>query len=189
MGVISLYLLHLTLSPKSSQVNFSLPQSRPYRLQKTLRRHWGFTLLELLVVLVIMGIMLGAVSLTSMQSDKQILSTDAQRLSLLLQLIREEAIVRNRPTAFEANQQGYQFLELKDSKWMRIEDVDTLRPRNFSFPAVRLDIQPNDRVILGQLRIVFGREPVSRPFILNMQVGVDQVAIHADGVGHFTVEQ
>lgn len=153
-----------------------------------LRRNKGFTLLELLVVLVIMGIMLGAVSLTAMQGEKQILNTDAQRLSLLLQLIREEAIVRNRPTAFEATQQGYQFLELKDSKWSRIEDVDTLRPREFSFPAVRLNIEPNDRVAQNQLKIVFGREPVSRPFIIHMQVGESHVAIHADGVGHFTVE-
>ena len=62
----------------------------------------GFTLLELLVVLVIVGIMLGAVGLNAMPSDRQIVQNEAQRIALLLQLARDEAIVRNRPVAFEA---------------------------------------------------------------------------------------
>jgi len=95
----------------------------------------GFTLLELLVVLVIMGVMLGAVSMNAMQSNRQRLQTDAQRISLLLQLAREEAIVRNRPTAFEANQEGYRFLVLTDNQWEQINDLDTLRGRNFTFPS------------------------------------------------------
>lgn len=151
-------------------------------------RKAGFTLLELLVVLVIFGIMLGAVTLTSIQTDKQRLQTDAQRIAILLQLAREEAIVRNHPTAFEATQQGYQFLELIDRKWMTLVDVDTLRPREFSFPSVRLDIEPNEQLSSDKIRILFGREPVSKPFILHMQVAENRVAIHADGVGHFTVE-
>ena len=69
-----------------------------------LNRYRGFTLLELLVVLVIIGIMLGAVSFSTMQSSRQRLLTDVQRIAVLLQLAREEAIVRNRPTAFEADQ-------------------------------------------------------------------------------------
>jgi general secretion pathway protein H len=38
------------------------------------------------------------------------------------------------------------------------------------------------------LHIVFGREPVDKPFVLTLSVGNDAVAIHADGIGHFTVE-
>lgn len=160
--------------------------SSPSRLNLT--RKTGFTLLELLVVLVILGIMLGAVTLTSIQTDKQRLQTDAQRIAILLQLAREEAIVRNHPTAFEATQQGYQFLELIDRKWITIVDVDTLRPREFSFPSIRLDIEPNEQLSSEKIRILFGREPVSKPFILHMQVAENRVAIQADGVGHFTVE-
>ena len=152
------------------------------------KRSRGFTLLELLVVLVIMGIMLGAVSLNAMQSTRQQLQTDAQRLSLLLQLAREEAIVRNRPTAFEAIQEGYRFIVFNDNHWEVITDLETLRSRNFTFPNTKLEIVPNIDQNSEYLRVVFGREPVSRPFMLNLKVGEDQVSIRADGVGHFVVE-
>jgi general secretion pathway protein H len=38
------------------------------------------------------------------------------------------------------------------------------------------------------LRIVFGREPVDKPFVLTMTGGGSSVAIRADGIGHFTVD-
>ena len=70
----------------------------------------GFTLLELLVVLVIAGIMLGAIALNAVPGDRQVVQSEAQRVALLLQLARDEAIVRNRPIAFEADQDRYRFL-------------------------------------------------------------------------------
>lgn len=145
-------------------------------------------MLELLVVLVIMGIMLGAVSLNAVQSVHQKLQTDAHRISLLLQLAREEAIVRNRQTAFEVFGEGYQFLVLNENKWEKITDLDTLRGRQFTFPETQVSILSQDTVSADKLRIVFGREPVSRPFKLILRVGDDQVAVNADGVGHFVVE-
>jgi len=151
-------------------------------------RQSGFTLLELLVVLVIMGIMLGAVSLTAMQSTRQRLQTDAQRVSLLLQLAREEAIVRNRPIAFEVQDKGYHFLVYNDNQWNKLEDLDSLRGRDFALPETKLEIVSNDEQAASNLRIVFGREPVSRPFLLSLRVAQDQVSIRADGVGHFDVE-
>lgn len=167
----------------------SLSHNVTYQTRSLTRFHnSGFTLLELLVVLVIMGIMLGAVSLNAVQSVHQKLQADAQRISLLLQLAREEAIVRNRQTAFEVFEQGYQFLVLNENKWEKITDLDTLRGRQFSFPETRVSILSQDTVSADKLRIVFGREPVSRPFKLILRVGSDQVVVNADGVGHFVVE-
>ena len=45
---------------------------------------------------------LGAVSFNAMPSERQVLRNDAQRIALLLQLARDEASVRNRPIALEA---------------------------------------------------------------------------------------
>ncbi|QJQ05391.1 prepilin-type N-terminal cleavage/methylation domain-containing protein [Undibacterium piscinae] len=151
------------------------------------KRQRGFTLLELLVVLVIIGIMLGAVSFGTMQSSRQQLQTDAQRIALLMQLVREEAIVRNSPTAFEANQNGYYFLIRNENKWERINDVEMLREREFVRSPMKLSMTPAVRSGAG-LRIVFGREPVDKPFVLDLSVGEDHVAIKADGIGHFVVE-
>jgi len=38
------------------------------------------------------------------------------------------------------------------------------------------------------VRIIFGREPVDKPFILTLKSADSSVSIRADGIGHFSVE-
>ena len=116
------------------------------------------------------------------------LLTDVQRIGVLLQLAREEAIVRNRPTAFEANQNSYHFLVRNDNRWELINDLDMLREREFSLSPITFAMTPVTRSDTDSLRIVFGREPVDKPFVLDLTAGEDHVSIRADGVGHFVVE-
>lgn len=148
----------------------------------------GFTLLELLVVLVVVGVMLGVVSLNAAQSDHQKLQTDAQRLALLFQLARDEAIVRNRPTAFEADEHSYHFLVRNGNRWEVMNDLDLLRERQFTFQPTSLVLSNGSRSDGSSLRIQFAREPVDRPFVLELLAGTDRVRIRSDGIGHFVAE-
>ena len=148
----------------------------------------GFTLLELLVVLVIVGVMLGVVSFNAMPSSQQVLENEARRIALLLQLARDEAIVRNSPVAFEADPARYRFLLRTNKIWAPLEKDDLLREREFQRSPVTLLINPPLPPTNGLLRIVFGREPVDKPFVLTLAVEDVHVAIRADGVGHFVVE-
>lgn len=148
----------------------------------------GFTLLELLVVVVIVGITLGMVSFNAMPNSKKSLQNEAQRIALLLQAARDEAIVRNRPVAFEADANHYSFKVRNDTKWEPITDDDLMRERGFKIGPVGLAMNPPPVTGNDPLLIVFGREPVDKPFVLTMSVGDDAVAIHADGIGHFTVD-
>lgn len=154
---------------------------------KSERGQHGFTLLELLVVLVIAGLMLGAVSFNAMPSERQRLQGDAQRIALLLQLARDEAIVRNQPVAFEADPLTYRFLVREERVWVPIKD-ELLRERAFVLAPVQLDIAPRNANNDANLRIVFGREPVDKPFTLSIRAGDSSVSLHADGIGHFSVE-
>lgn len=152
-------------------------------------RQHGFTLLELLVVLVIAGILLGVVTLTALPGRQQALQNDAQRIALLMQLARDEAIVRNRPVAFEAEQDRYRFLVRDDVSWQPLPQDELLRERDFRAAPVSLGINP--AAVAAQnnpLRIVFGREPVDKPFVLTLIAGDARASIRADGIGHFTVE-
>lgn len=148
----------------------------------------GFTLLELLVVLVIVGIMLGAVSFSAMPGESETLQHDAQRIALLLQAARDEAIVRNHPVAFEADADGYRFFFRQENTWQAYPQNELLRERTFKHPPVRLSITPSMTDQTMPIRIVFGREPVDKPFVLTLAVGDAQVAVRADGIGHFVVE-
>ena len=138
--------------------------------------------------MVIVGITLGMISFNAMPSERQILQNDAQRVALLLQLARDEAIVRNRPIAFEADADRYRFLMRDETNWQALDQDDLLREREFKRSPVILSISPSSAEQTDPLRIIFGREPVSKPFVLTLAIGDAQVAIHADGVGHFSVE-
>ncbi len=77
----------------------------------------GFSLLELLIVMLIMGVILGAVGLNAAQTSKQILQQDVRRLAALMQLARDEAIVRNRLIALELDTNRYGFFIKIDNAW------------------------------------------------------------------------
>jgi len=151
-------------------------------------RERGFTLIELLVVMVILGVTLGLVSLQVAPSQQQSMQQEAQRIALLLQVARDEAIVRNRQIAFEATSDSYRFLVRNERQWEVIEHDDLLREREFKAAPVTLLLEPAPTVPGPALRIVFGREPVDKPFVLTVANGSGRVAIHADGIGHFTVD-
>ncbi|MBZ2206031.1 type II secretion system minor pseudopilin GspH [Massilia soli] len=151
----------------------------------------GFTLVEVMVVMVIIGITLGLVSLNAIPSPRQDLQKEAQRIALLLQLARDEAIVRNRLIAFEANSDRYRFLVRNETSWDQVINDDLLRERTFKNAPITLRLDPPAQTggtTNTNMRITFGREPVDRPFVLTLSNGEDQVAVRADGVGHFVVE-
>ena len=141
-----------------------------------------------MVVMVIVGITLGFVSFNAMPSEHQALQNDAQRIALLLQLARDEAIVRNRPIAFEAEAERYRFMLREENTWQTLDHDDLLREREFKRAPVTFKISPPSAQQSPPLRIIFGREPVSIPFVLTLATGEARVAIRADGIGHFIVE-
>ena len=157
------------------------------RRRRRLRGATGFTLLELLGVMVIAGITLGMVTFNAMPSDRQALQKESQRIALLLQLARDEAIVRNRPIAFEVDSEGYRFLIREDNVWQSLTQDELLRDRAFQRPPVNVSITPA-LPPQAALRVVFGREPVDKPFVLTLASGDSTVAINADGIGHFVVQ-
>jgi general secretion pathway protein H len=159
-----------------------LPSIRPARAVR------GFTLVELMVVMVIIGITLGLVSLNAIPSPRQNLQNEAQRIALLLQLARDEAIVRNRLVAFEADPERYRFLVRNETRWDPVTQDDLLRERPFKNAPVVLLLDPPGAGTVNPLRITFGREPVDKPFVLSLVSGENRVAIRADGIGHFVVE-
>lgn len=95
----------------------------------------GFTLLELLIVVVIMGLMatFAVLSLGSRALDDR-LDTEARRLNELIALAAEEAVLQGAELGFVLTADGYSFLVLKDGKWIPLEAAGALRPRVIEEP-------------------------------------------------------
>lgn len=88
----------------------------------------GFTLLELLVVLLIIGIIVTFLTL-SIDTRREDIEIAAKRFAALLNLAQEEAILNGQEYALEFNATGYSFLELAGGKWKAIAKDEVLRER------------------------------------------------------------
>ena len=77
----------------------------------------GFTLIEVMVVMVIIAILVTAVSL-SLKGDRagEALGDEAKRLTALLNLAREEAVMRDRDLGLVLNRDGYLFVQRDEER-------------------------------------------------------------------------
>jgi type II secretion system protein H len=89
----------------------------------------GFTLLEVLVVVFIIGITLTLASLTVGNRAQEALEQEALRLAARLKLAGEEAVMQAREYALEPTDDGYRFLVFENNEWRALKQDDTLRAR------------------------------------------------------------
>jgi general secretion pathway protein H len=78
-------------------------------------RRAGFTLIEILIVLVIVGIMVALVGVNLARSDTDRARDEADRLTAVIETARDNAILESRVYALQATPEGYRFLMLSDA--------------------------------------------------------------------------
>ena len=87
--------------------------------------------MEMMVVLVIIGVILTLATLSLPRpSPHDEIERQAARLAVLLQLARDEAMLRSREMGLRADAEELQFLILDDEGWEVLQD-DVLRPRRW----------------------------------------------------------
>jgi general secretion pathway protein H len=110
-----------------------------------IRRQHGFTLLELMVVLVIVGVILTFVGLSATgDSRAEQMQRERGRLAALIELASEEAVLRSEQLAIRFGETDYEFMLLQSNQWTSIDDVPPLRPRELPKGIeLRLELQDN----------------------------------------------
>ncbi|MFT4101075.1 MAG: GspH/FimT family pseudopilin [Burkholderiaceae bacterium] len=143
----------------------------------------GFTLIELMVVLVVIGVALAMVSVNGLPGSREGLRFETERLAQLLVLAREEAQVRGAPIRLDIDDRRYRFLVLRNREWQPLLDDAMLRERLWE-ASTRVGLNRVD----GRPTIEFGREAVDSPFVLSLARDTAQHAILANGLGTFEVQ-
>lgn len=90
----------------------------------------GFTLLELLVVVVIVAILFTYTTL-AIRSDsaEDIIRHEAQRIERLVELALEESILRGEEYGIEFSLNSYRFLRFEENRWTPLSGDKILRER------------------------------------------------------------
>jgi general secretion pathway protein H len=107
------------------------------------RRSAGFTLLELMVVLVIIGIIFTFAMLSLGGDDLgELMEQEINRMTTLLELASDEAVLRGEELAVLFSEDGYEFLVLHEGRWQATAEDGLLKA--YSLPAdieLRLEIE------------------------------------------------
>lgn len=104
----------------------------------------GFSLVEMMVVLMVMGLLAGVAVLT-LPGDERKLRGEAERFAARTLAARDEAIIGARPISVVVSEQGYYFERRSDGRWQAL-------------PGRGFDLMPWDNattVSAGRQRIVF----------------------------------
>ncbi|MBN3746653.1 type II secretion system protein GspH [Burkholderia sp. Se-20373] len=152
------------------------------------RRHRtrGFTLLEMLVVLVIAGLLVSLASLSLTRNPRTDLREEAQRIALLFETAGDEAQVRARPIAWQPTAHGFRFDVSSPDGWRTLRD-DLLRPRDWDGGVTGADIDyPGSDMHAN--RVVFGTESIDTPVRVTLHSAVGSATIVGTGNGRYEVQ-
>lgn len=169
------------------------------------RRPHGYTLVELLVVLVVLGVMLALVSLSIVPDPRAKLQRDAERLETLFALAAEEAQLTSRPIAWRGDEKGYAFFRREQDQWVPFDGDAQFKPRPWDLAPLRITLVASDAprwssgfghrsgsgfngVDDGSTAIAFPRDGLQVAFDLKLEADGKTVLLRADGGGHYRVE-
>ena len=144
----------------------------------------GFTLIEMLVVLMIMGLFVGLVSTIIRPDDRAVLRLEAERLSQLLDSAAAEARLTGKSIAWTADESGYRFWRSGEGAgWSEIRDSELLRartlPQGMAVSAFRVEnMRPQ-----GAVRLEFAPQGSSLAFTIGMSLGAERYAIAGSPIG------
>jgi len=144
----------------------------------------GFTLIEVLVVVLIMGLMIGLTQAIIRPSDLELLQIEAERLAQLLNLADEESLTTGKAIGWTTDGETYRFWRFQNNKgWMEIGNNDLLRRRTLNrgmrISGLRIETLPQR--VTTRLEFSPYRAPLSFTVALSHGTAIYSVTRQPDG--------
>jgi general secretion pathway protein H len=148
----------------------------------------GFTLIEMLVVMLIMSLMLGMVVAIVQPDDRARACIEADRLAQLLDLAAMEARFTGQPIAWTPDDRGYRFWRMTaDARWAELRDSDALRPRVLPQGVRVAALQVENVPVSGDMRLEFMPQGRVFAFTIDIALGTARCSVAASPLGEVRV--
>jgi general secretion pathway protein H len=138
----------------------------------------GFTLVELMMTVAIIGLAAGAVMLT-VPDPRPPVGAEAERFSARLTRAREEAVLANRVVAVEADAAGYQFSTYDGLRWSPLTDGPFRDETWRDGTTMTAGMTP--------VRVVFDPTGIADPARITLSRADRAVVVTVDGAGEVVI--
>ena len=147
-------------------------------------RSRGFTLIEMLVVMIIIGLFVGLVSTITRPDDRAVLKLEADRLAQLLDYAITEARLTGKSIAWTADASGYRFWRSgDDAVWTEIHDSELLRARTLPQGMTVSDFRVENMRPQNAMRLEFTPQGSTLAFAIGMSLGAARYEVTGSPVG------
>lgn len=144
----------------------------------------GFTLIEMLIVLLIMGLMVGMVSAITRPDDRALLRVEATRLAALLDFAAAHSRLTGKSIAWVADGPGYRFWQLQDDTgWSEVRESELLRARTLPQGMMISDLRVETMRPQDAMRLEFIPYGSTLAFTIEISLGAERYAVAASPVG------
>jgi len=146
----------------------------------------GYTLIEVLAVLVIVGIVIALARVQYARSPAQTLEDEARRLALVLELARDEAMTRGCTLAWTARSDGHQ-LQCRRGRATAAADDGLYAKRPWSGTVALERVAIAGVAVSRDASLLFTPSGINAPFELVLAMDGNRVHVAGDFLGRVSV--
>jgi general secretion pathway protein H len=141
-------------------------------------RSRGFTLIEILVVVLLLGVTVAFLAVNLGSDQRETLRREASSLANGLEQAQDEAVVTGAALAWRGDAEGYQYFRRgADGSWTPLNGDDAFPPRRFPLPVRLVDVEVAGVKIAAGGLVVLPPSALAAPVRIVLEAGTERAAV------------